>query len=114
SVDWTIAILQQPIPATPFAYSLNCPPRTVLLRTFADERELTGELEPLRPFLSTAGCAISNDRRAQLFEALAQTGITRICAVGEMQSPPATWHHDGHHNIADLITWVDWEANKMH
>lgn len=111
SVDWTVIVLQQPVAATPFAHSLICPPRTTLLRTFMNEQELISELEPLRPFLSTAGCAISDGKKAHLFETLARMGITRICAVGDMQSPPATWHHDGRPNLADLITWVDWESS---
>ena len=46
-----------------------------------------------------------------LGDALAQAGVTRICASGEMTSPAAGWHHDGRFSLLDLVNMVDIEAS---
>lgn len=39
----------------------------------------------------------------------AETGFSRICAVGRMQDTPLTWHADSRQNLASLVRWVDFE-----
>lgn len=36
-------------------------------------------------------------------EALARLGVTRVCAPGQLQAPPASWLHDGWPNVLDLV-----------
>lgn len=36
-----------------------------------------------------------------------EAGFSRICAIGEMQNPPFTWHADTVQNLAPLVRWVD-------
>ena len=40
-----------------------------------------------------------------------ETGIDRICPVGEMNRAKSGWHHDGGFNILDLVRAVDIERN---
>jgi hypothetical protein len=39
-------------------------------------------------------------------------GASRVCPLGEMQSPPWTWHQDGVAPIASLVHWIDIERSK--
>ena len=64
-----------------------------------------------RQYLQTAGLATDPETLLQLGGALAQAGVTRICAIGEMTSPAAGWHHDGRFNLLDLVNMVDIEAS---
>ena len=41
---------------------------------------------------------------------LARWGVTRVCPLGQMQSPPLTWRHDGRPALSDLVTWTDFES----
>ena len=58
------------------------------------------------PHLSTCGIYPSTPEAAALAASL---GAARICPIGQMQSPPLTWHHDGQPVLAPLVRWVDWE-----
>ncbi|MCI3922228.1 acyl-CoA reductase [Paenibacillus sp. TRM 82003] len=62
---------------------------------------------PYRAFLQTVGAAVSPERLLETAGALGDVGVTRVCAVGEMVSPEAGWHHDGRFMLADLVRLVD-------
>ncbi len=64
-----------------------------------------------RLFLQTAGLATDPETLLRVGDALAQAGVTRICAIGEMTSPAAGWHHDGRFSLIDLVNMVDIEAS---
>lgn len=53
------------------------------------------------------GCALatlaSGPQRAAWLDELAQLGFTRVCAPGQLQSPPASWLHDGLPNVMDWV-----------
>jgi hypothetical protein len=68
-------------------------------------------LRDQRSYLQTAGLATDPKKLLALGDALAQAGVTRICAIGEMTSPAAGWHHDGRFNLTDLVNMVDIEAS---
>jgi len=68
-------------------------------------------LKDQRPHLQTAGLATDPETLLQLGNALAQGGVTRICAIGEMTSPAAGWHHDGRFSLLDLVNMVDIESS---
>ena len=68
---------------------------------------LAVELLPVRRHLSCAGiwpATIGNART------LADCGVSRICAIGQMQSPPWTWLQDGQPALAPLVRWVGFDA----
>jgi hypothetical protein len=64
-----------------------------------------------RPYLQTLGLATDPETMLALGDALAHAGVTRICAIGEMTSPAAGWHHDGRFSLLDLVNMVDMEAS---
>ena len=64
-----------------------------------------------RPYLQTVGLATDPETLFSLGEALGQAGVTRICAIGDMTSPAAGWHHDGRFSLLDLVNMVDIEAS---
>ena len=68
-------------------------------------------LKEQRSYLQTVGLATDPETLLALGDALAQAGVTRICAIGEMTSPAAGWHHDGRFSLSDLVNMVDIEAS---
>jgi hypothetical protein len=62
-------------------------------------------------YLQTVGLATNPESLLAISESLAHSGVTRICAIGEMTSPSAGWHHDGRFSLLDLVTMVDIESS---
>lgn len=102
-VDWTV--LYDPDPH----FSISPLARTIWIKPVADLSEITGHLEAIRPYLQAVGIAIPLERQAEVILSLSRTGVNRICAIGRMQKPPLTWHHDGRFRLLDLLRFVDWE-----
>ncbi len=69
--------------------------------------DLAAELAPLRRNLGAIGMWPATVESARK---LAPLGANRLCALGQMQVPPWTWHQDGQPTIAPLVRWVDFEA----
>ena len=59
--------------------------------------------------VSTVGVAASEGRAPKLAAEVARWGVTRVCALGQMQNPPLAWRHDGRPPLSDLVAWVDFE-----
>ncbi|MEP6669577.1 MAG: acyl-CoA reductase [Chthoniobacter sp.] len=99
STGWTVAFDATPgFPRSP----LN---RFIFVKPFPED--FAGTLAPVRPHLSCAGMwppTIENARK------LADLGVSRICPVGRMQLPPATWHQDGQQVLGPLVRWIDCET----
>ena len=99
STAWTVIFDETPgFPRSP----LN---RCVFVRPLP--ADLAAELHAVRPHLSCAGiwpATLANAR------ALAACGVSRICAIGQMQSPPWTWLQDGQPALAPLVRWVGCDA----
>jgi hypothetical protein len=102
-VDWTV--LYDPDPQ----FSISPLARTIWIKPVADLSEIAGYLESIRPYLQAVGIAIPQERQAEVILSLARMGVNRICAIGKMQKPPLTWHHDGRFRLLDLLRFVDWE-----
>jgi hypothetical protein len=68
-------------------------------------------LKDQRSYLQTVGLATDPETLLAIGDALAQAGVTRICAIGQMTSPAAGWHHDGRFSLSDLVNMVDIEAS---
>ncbi|MDR3406650.1 MAG: acyl-CoA reductase [Chthoniobacter sp.] len=99
STAWTVAFDATPgFPHSP----LN---RFVFVKPFPED--FAKSLVQVRPHLSCAGIwppTLENARK------LTDLGVSRICPVGRMQLPPATWHQDGHQVLAPLVRWIDCET----
>lgn len=65
------------------------------------------ELAGIRDHAGTCGIFPLTPENAEF---AANLGVSRICAVGLMQSPPAKWRHDGQPSLSRLVQWVDFEA----
>lgn len=99
STAWTVAFDAQPgFPASP----LN---RFIFVKPFP--KDFAEAFASVRPHLSCAGIWPSTLENAR---ALADIGVTRICPIGRMQLPPATWHQHGHPVLAPLVRWIDCET----
>lgn len=69
-----------------------CPlERMIRIHPYRDENELAAQLHPLRDELECIGVA----EDAPSIAILRATGARRICAIADMQDPPADWHPVG-------------------
>ncbi|HIE65224.1 MAG: acyl-CoA reductase [Nitrospira sp.] len=102
-VDWTV--LYDPDP-----HFLSSPlSRTIWVKPVHDLTEIVSHLKPIRSILQAIGIAIPEKRQPELIPAIVKMGASRICAIGKMQMPPITWHHDGRFRLANFLRFVDWE-----
>lgn len=83
--------------------------RTMRVKPLPSLAQLAPLLAPWRSYLEAVGLAASSDRTGILSSALGQVGVSRICPIGTMQTPPLSWRHGGRPRIADLVSWVEVE-----
>lgn len=81
--------------------------RTVKIVAVDRLDDAVARVAPYRPFLQTAGLAAPPAEMYRLADLLGDAGVTRICALGQMTSPEAGWHHDGRFSLLDLVTMVE-------
>jgi hypothetical protein len=103
STAWTVVYEADP------RFQLSSLNRFIYVKAVTDLTDLLQGAETVRGKVSTVGLAAGEERAQELAMQLARWGVTRICPLGQMQSPPLTWHHDGRPSLGDLITWSDWE-----
>lgn len=104
--DWTVVYSTELQPLAPGA--LNRTVSVVAVDQLADVMAL---LTPHRAFLQTVGVAATPRELFDLAEQLGRAGVTRICALGQMTSPEAGWHHDGRFSLLDMVHMVDIESS---
>ncbi len=104
--DWTVIYNDSLQALSPGA--LNRTVRVVAVDQLADVMPL---LAPHRAFLQTVGVAAAPRELFELAEQLGRAGVTRICALGQMTSPEAGWHHDGRFSLLDMVSMVDIEGS---
>ena len=103
STAWTVVFEADP------RFQLSCLNRFVYVKPVSSLQEALACAEPIRDNISTVGLAATSIRGAELAMELAQWGATRICPLGQMQSPPLGWRHDGRPSLGDLVEWTDLE-----
>ena len=101
STAWTIVYEETP------TLQPTCLNRTIRIVPIGDLSALPSAVAPMGRYLQTAGLAVSRKRLAPLASALASVGVSRVCPIGRMQYPPASWPHDGLPNLLNLVTWAD-------
>ena len=84
--------------------------RTIRVKPIVSLTQLHELLISWRPYLEAAGLAAHATRNTQIAEVLGHAGVSRICPVGTMQTPPLSWRHGGRPRIADLVRWVEIEV----
>ncbi len=100
STDWTVIYEEEPWFATS---PLN---RVVFVKPLP--RDLGAALGPVSAWLGAIGIWPATAENAAHVVSL---GAARICPLGRMQFPPATWHAEGLPNLASLVRWIDFEPS---
>ncbi|MEO8204692.1 MAG: acyl-CoA reductase [Chthoniobacterales bacterium] len=86
-------------------FATSCLNRVVYVKPLPDD--LAASLVPVQHWLGAIGiwpCETPYAEKLQHFSA------SRICAIGQMQNPPFTWHQEGRQTLAPLVRWVDFEG----
>lgn len=83
--------------------------RTIRVKPLVTFAQLTDLLVPWRPYLEAVGVAISPERLYGLAALLGHTGVSRVCPIGTLQTPPLSWRHGGRPRVADLVRWIEIE-----
>ncbi len=104
STAWTVVYENDP------QFQFSCLNRFVYVKPVADLHDLLKHAELVRDKVSAVGIAALDDEARPLTRELARWGVSRVCRVGAMQSPPLTWRRDGRPVFADLLWWCDWES----
>jgi len=102
--NWTVVYEENCKEITPS--SLN---RVVKIIAVDELEEIIGYIEPFRQLLQTVGIAATPKELFNISDLLANVGVNRITALGNMTSPESGWHHDGRFNLLDLVNMVDIE-----
>ncbi|MDL5055762.1 acyl-CoA reductase [Oscillatoria laete-virens NRMC-F 0139] len=89
-------------------FATSCLNRVLFVKPFRELAEIVEATALIRPHLSTVGIAPVSALPEQFAREL---GALRYCPIGTMQKPPLHWLHDGRPNLADLVTWVEWEES---
>ena len=81
--------------------------RSVRVKAYDALDDLTATLGPVRGALQTAGLGVGADERADYQDALARSGVRRICALGRMNLPAIDELKDGGMELSRLVRWVE-------
>lgn len=84
--------------------------RFIRLHPFGSAASLERALAPLRGRLECVGLATGEADATPLRNLLRRVGTSRICAIGEMQDPPARWHSGARRPVADYLQWSEDDA----
>lgn len=103
STAWTVVYEAEPL------FAPSCLNRFVYVKGVPALTEALKAAEAVRGKVSTVGLAAESGKAQEYAVELARWGVTRICAPGRMQRPPATWRHDGRPPLGDLVRWSSWE-----
>ncbi len=100
--DWTVIYEEDP------SFGVSCLNRVVFVKPLPGS--VSAAVFPVRHQLSAAGIYPASMEYGQLLARV--TGLSRICPLGRMQFPPATWHQDGGQSLAPLVRWMDMECDQ--
>lgn len=102
STEWTVVFSEAP------GFTASCLNRFVIVKPFP--LDWRAELAAVQPHLSACGifpATLENARQ------LAGSGLSRLCPLGAMQTPPVSWHQDGMQVLAPLVRWVDFDKSEL-
>jgi Acyl-CoA reductase (LuxC) len=68
--------------------------------------DLSSALGSALPWVAAVGIWPVTSENAEIVTVLEPS---RICALGQMQNPPFSWHQEGRQTLAPLVRWVDFE-----
>ncbi len=99
ALDW--AVVHDPSSAL----STNPLYGTIFIKPMA--ADLESALSQVRRHIATVG---ADPIDSESVETAVRLGAQRICAIGQMQNPPVTWHHDGQRTLANFVRYIDVEG----
>lgn len=102
SSAWTVIYEEDPW------FAASCLNRVIFVKPLPDD--LPAALGPAGDVVAAVGIWPAAPAHA---ETAATLHPSRICPLGRMQTPPATWHQEGRQNLAPLVRWVDFEPNLV-
>jgi hypothetical protein len=101
STDWTVIFEEDPW------FASSPLDRVVFVKPLpTDAAGLEMAIAPVRQWLGAIGIWPASEEHASEISGF---GAARICPLGQMQFPPATWHAEGLPNLGSLVRWVDFE-----
>jgi len=103
STAWTVVYEADP------RFQLSCLNRFIYVKPAKDLAQALQSADSVKGKVSTVGVGVPEEDAQQLATELAQWGVPRVCPLGQMQTPPLPWRHDGRPTLADLVSWTDWE-----
>ena len=89
STAWTVVYEADP------HFRISCLNRFVYVKSCRNLKDALHHADSVRGRVSTVGLAMTEGRSAEAAPHLAAWGVTRICPIGRMQTPPPAWRHDG-------------------
>jgi len=99
-LDWTVIYdAELPPPDAPLV-------RTLWLSPLASIDELPARLHHRAGQVHAFAWAGPEARRMALAEAMVPLGLTRMTALGSLQSPPLTWPHGGTSPSRQFLSWT--------
>ncbi|MBD3285670.1 acyl-CoA reductase, partial [candidate division WOR-3 bacterium] len=101
--DWTVIYERDP------EFVPSCLNRVIRVKPVKDVSEVPALIKHIKGYLQTVGAALPKNRLLKFADEMGKLGADRISPLGKMTSPPLFWHHDGRHNLLDLIRWTDIE-----
>ncbi|HRY47869.1 MAG TPA: acyl-CoA reductase [Candidatus Paceibacterota bacterium] len=104
STAWSVVFEADPL------FQISCLNRFIYVKGVPQLSEALQAAEAVRHHTSTVGLAAVQSEVRTLAAEIARWGATRVCPLGQMQTPPLTWRHDGRPALGDLITWTDLET----
>lgn len=95
---WTVIYEEDPW------FAASCLNRVVFVKPLPDG--LMEAMGPAQPWLAAIGIWPATPANV---EHLADLAPSRLCALGQMQAPPFSWHQEGKQTLAPFVRWVDFE-----
>jgi hypothetical protein len=105
--DWTVILDTDP------TFEASCNNRVVRIKPVDSLEQVLELVSPHKRFLQTVGVALTKEQLETVAARLGRLGASRVCAIGSMGNPPYSWHHDGHFNFAEVLRWIDIEADAL-
>jgi len=99
STAWTLLYDEQP------PFEVSCLNRVLYAKRLNNLAQLNDALSPVRGWIQGVAAKPSGIVES-VAELTADSGVSRICAPGELQHPPLTWHEDGESVLLPFIRWV--------
>ncbi|MDB6129720.1 MAG: Acyl-CoA reductase [Verrucomicrobiales bacterium] len=103
STAWTVVYDEDPL------FQLSCLNRFIFIKGAENIAQIIQACHCLNGQISTVGISAPESRYTELGREFSKWGVSRICPVGKMQSPPLHWRHDGRPSIGDWVKWCDME-----